>query len=110
VTFGTGVTVGFDNFGANSASITTLQASSISTGFFSTFLDTSKNVFANSITTSTATSSTISIGTAGNFYMRRFSGANATCSGVTDGWAGFRTDTNELQICSGGVVKKVTLF
>ena len=44
-----------------------------------------------------------------NLYLRRFSGGDANCSGVTDGWVGFRTDTNQLQICSGNVTKKVTL-
>ncbi len=45
----------------------------------------------------------------GNWYNRTFSGGDANCSGVTNGWTGIRTDTNELQVCIGGAVKKVSL-
>lgn len=61
------------------------------------------------IATASGTNSTIYTGS-GNFYLRTFSGGDASCSGVTDGWVGYRTDTNELQICDGGAVKKVTLL
>lgn len=46
----------------------------------------------------------------GNFYMRTFSGGDASCGGVANGWLGYRTDTNEIQSCSGGTLKKVSLI
>ena len=61
------------------------------------------------ISTGAATNSTIYTGT-GNFYLRTFTGADAGCTGVTNGWVGYRLDTNELQICNGGVMKKVALI
>lgn len=61
------------------------------------------------ILTGSATNSTIYIG-GGNLYLRTFSGADATCSGVTNGWAGIRTDTDELQVCISGSVRKVSLL
>lgn len=68
------------------------------------------NVYANnSFTMQSGSNSTIYVGT-GNFYMRSFSGADANCSGVTDGWAGIRTDTTELQVCIGGATKKASLL
>jgi hypothetical protein len=60
------------------------------------------------IATASGTNSTVYVGS-GNFYIRTFSGADASCSGVTDGWIGYRTDTNELQVCNGGSVRKVAL-
>ena len=61
------------------------------------------------IVTGSATNSTIYIG-GGNLYLRTFSGADASCSGVTNGWAGIRTDTDELQVCISGSVRKVSLL
>jgi hypothetical protein len=61
------------------------------------------------IATASGTNSTIYVGS-GNLYLRTFSGADASCSGVTNGWIGYRTDTNELQVCNGGSVKKVSLL
>jgi hypothetical protein len=61
------------------------------------------------LSTASGTNSTIYINS-GNFYLRTFSGGDASCGGVTNGWAGYRTDTNELQICNGGAVKKVSLL
>ena len=61
------------------------------------------------ISTGSATDSTIYIGT-GSLYLRTFSGADASCSGVTSGWAGIRTDTDELQVCISGSVRKVSLL
>lgn len=61
------------------------------------------------ISTASGTNSTMYVGS-GNLYLRTFSGANASCSGVTDGWAGIRTDTSELQVCIGGAVKKAGLL
>ncbi len=46
----------------------------------------------------------------GNFYIRPFSGADISCTGVDDAWIGFRTDTDEIQMCRGGAVKKVALL
>jgi len=43
----------------------------------------------------------------GSFYIRTFSGGDVACGGITSGWLGYRTDTNELQTCNGGVMKKV---
>ena len=60
------------------------------------------------ISTGAATNSTIYTGT-GNFYLRTFTGADAGCTGVTNGWVGYRLDTNEIQMCNGGVMKKVAL-
>jgi hypothetical protein len=60
------------------------------------------------ISTASGTNSTIFVGS-GNFYIRTFSGGDASCSGVTDGWIGFRTDTNELQVCNGGATRKVAM-
>lgn len=60
-------------------------------------------------TTGSATNSTLYVGT-GSLYNRTFSGGDASCGGVTNGWIGVRTDTNELQVCIGGVVKKVSLL
>ena len=51
----------------------------------------------------------LSIGSSSNFYGRTFSGGDANCVGVDDGWMGFRTDTSELQICVGGTMVKVVL-
>jgi hypothetical protein len=61
------------------------------------------------ISTASGTNSTIFIGS-GNLYLRTFSGGDASCSGVTNGWVGYRTDTNELQVCNGGSVRKVSLL
>jgi len=60
------------------------------------------------ISTASGTNSTIFVGS-GNFYIRTFSGGDASCSGVTNGWIGFRTDTNELQVCNGGATRKVAM-
>lgn len=45
----------------------------------------------------------------GNLYFHVFSGGDASCSGIDDGWIGLRTDTNEIQTCIGGALKKVAL-
>lgn len=50
-----------------------------------------------------------SLTVSGNLYLRTFSGGDASCGSVADGWAAIRTDTNELQVCIGGSTKKVTL-
>lgn len=46
----------------------------------------------------------------GNFYNRTFSGGDANCSGIADGWTGVRTDLAQIQVCIGGALKRVTLF
>jgi hypothetical protein len=61
------------------------------------------------IATGSATNSTLYVGS-GNLYLRTYSGANPSCPGITNGWVGYRTDTNELQICSGGNLKVVGLL
>ena len=50
-----------------------------------------------------------SISPDGNFYARIFSGSDVTCTTVDDGWLGYRTDTNEIQICDGGAVVVIAL-
>lgn len=65
--------------------------------------------FNGGITTLDGTNSQIFIGTNGNFYNRTFSGADAVCAGINDGWAAIRTDAVQLQVCVGGVVKRVQL-
>lgn len=88
--------------GSGNASWT--NAISINTGTFSGLITANAG-----ISTASGTSSTMYVGS-GNFYLRTFSGGDANCSGVTDGWVGYRTDTNELQICDGGATKKVGLL
>ena len=61
--------------------------------------------FFGGFTTLSTTNSTLYIGL-GNFYGRVFTG-EANCSGIQDGWTGFRLDTNQLEICNGGVVKHI---
>jgi hypothetical protein len=46
----------------------------------------------------------------GNIYIRAFSGGDASCGGVNDGWIGIRTDNGgsghaEIQVCVGGATK-----
>ena len=60
------------------------------------------------IATGSSSNSTMYVGS-GNLYIRSFSGADASCTGITNGWIGLRTDTNEIQMCNGGVMKKVAL-
>lgn len=84
------------------AKITTLDVSSTSTF--------GGAITANGgIATGSSTNSTIYVGS-GNMYLRTFSGGDANCTGVTDGWVGIRTDTNEIQVCIGGAVKKGSLI
>jgi hypothetical protein len=61
-----------------------------------------------SISAASGSDATIYVGS-GNFYLRTFSGGDASCGGITNGWVGFRTDTNELQICNGGATRKVAM-
>lgn len=67
--------------------------------------------FNGGITTGASTNSSIHIGTGGNFWMRPFSGSDASCTAVADGWSGVRTDTSPptLQVCVGGVNHKANL-
>ena len=51
-----------------------------------------------------------SISDDGNVFIRKFSGSDINCTGADAGWFGFRTDTDELQICRGGSMKKVVLL
>jgi hypothetical protein len=77
----------------------------------------------------TTTLSTLSVSTAisgtynlsgnetvtGNWYNRTFSGGDANCSGVADGWQGVRTDTGgasgkpQVEICIGAAMKYIAL-
>jgi hypothetical protein len=50
-------------------------------------------------------SATMYIGS-GNFYNRTWSGYDASCGGVTDGWMGIRTDTGQIELCAGGTLYK----
>lgn len=47
------------------------------------------------------------VSSSGSFYQRTFSAGDVSCSGVTDGWFGVRTDTEELQFCEGSATKVV---
>jgi len=53
--------------------------------------------------------SSLSISSSGNFYLRTYTGGDVNCTGIDDGWFGYRLDTNELQICDGGTTLSVTL-
>lgn len=46
----------------------------------------------------------LAISTSGSFYIRTYTGADVNCTSVSDGWIGYRLDTNELQICDGGAM------
>lgn len=52
---------------------------------------------------------TIYIGS-GSLYLRTFTGSDASCGGVADTWIGYRSDTDEIQVCNGGALKKVALI
>jgi hypothetical protein len=58
----------------------------------------------------TTGNSSITIGSTGNFYGRTFTGADAACGSVADGWTGLRADTHELQVCLGGTLYKIALM
>ncbi len=51
----------------------------------------------------------LTVGPVGSFFNRVFSGVDIVCTGVADGWMGFRTDTQQLEICRSSTVYKVTL-
>jgi hypothetical protein len=38
----------------------------------------------------------------GNIYGHVYSGGDANCTGIADGWFGFRADTKQLQVCLSG--------
>ncbi len=65
--------------------------------------------FGGGIITQPGTNSNIQIGTGGNFYTRPFSGGDAGCAGISDGWFGVRTDTQFLETCAGGVMYRMGL-
>lgn len=49
----------------------------------------------------------------GNWYGRTFSGGDASCGSVADGWLGIRTDgvsTRSIQVCIGGTLYKSALI
>jgi len=46
----------------------------------------------------------LAISSSGSFYIRTYTGADVNCTSVSDGWIGYRLDTNELQICDGGAM------
>lgn len=78
--------------GQSIAGTTTLSTASISTAISGTY-----NLSGNETVT-------------GNWYARTFSGGDASCGGVANGWMGVRTDTNEIQICIGSAMKKIGLI
>ena len=78
--------------GQSISGTTTLSTASISTAISGTF-----NLSGNMTVT-------------GNYYARTFSGGDASCGSVADGWLGIRTDTNEIQVCIGGAMKKALLI
>lgn len=70
------------------------------------------NIFvidANGIATQSGLNATIYIGS-GSLYLRTFTGGDASCGGVADTWIGYRSDTDEIQVCNGGALKKVALL
>jgi hypothetical protein len=62
-------------------------------------------IFPQGILQASGTSATLYIGS-GSFYNRTWSGSDASCSGVTDGWMGVRTDTGQIELCAGGTLYK----
>lgn len=64
--------------------------------------------FTQGLGTAPGTNSTLYMGS-GNFYSRTFTGADASCAGVTNGWTGIRTDTKEIQVCIGSTMYKIAL-
>jgi hypothetical protein len=65
--------------------------------------------FGGGIITQPGTNSNIQIGTGGNFYTRPFSGGDAGCAGIADGWFGVRTDAQFLETCAGGTMYRIGL-
>lgn len=49
-----------------------------------------------------SSNNSINIGALGNFYNRTFTGSDANCTGIADGWAGIRADTQTIEFCIGG--------
>jgi hypothetical protein len=45
----------------------------------------------------------------GNIYGHVYSGGDANCTGIGDGWFGFRADTKQLQVCLGGIMYQSAL-
>jgi hypothetical protein len=64
--------------------------------------------FVNGISMVDGSNSVIFVGN-GSLYNRTFTGTNAACSGVTDGWTAIRSDTREIQVCIGGNLYAATL-
>ena len=60
--------------------------------------------FIKGLATSLTQPSTIWIGGTGNFYVRTFTGGDASCTGVLDGWMGIRLDDphETLELCRNG--------
>src|SRR5579872_2808838 len=58
--------------------------------------------FNGGFTTTNTSNSVLYIGSGGAFYSRTFSGGDANCSGVSDGWMGIRSDSNSIEYCTGG--------
>ena len=66
--------------------------------------------FNGGIVTGGGTSSNINMGIGGEFSTRPFAGGDVACLDRPNGWIGVRTDTEEIQVCIGGVVKKAALL
>lgn len=67
-----------------------------------TIIDNSANATFNSASITSNFSATV--GPAGNFYNRTFSGT-PSCSGVTDGWTGIDTSALKIWVCIGGTAR-----
>ncbi|MDE2099968.1 MAG: hypothetical protein KGL39_22130 [Patescibacteria group bacterium] len=64
--------------------------------------------FNNGLSTLSSSSSTIYAGT-GMIVNKVISGADFSCSGISDGFLGVRTDTLKIEICIGGVMHYTNL-
>lgn len=51
--------------------------------------------------------SKLTIGSSGAFYNKIFIGADVSCTGVTSGWQGVRTDTQQIELCISGTLYKI---
>ena len=64
--------------------------------------------FTGGIGTGSSSSSTLYVGTSGNFYNRVYYGS-PSCSGVTDGWMGVDMTGHYIHVCIGGTLYKAAL-
>lgn len=68
-----------------------------------------RDVYAKALIINGTRNSSINVGTDGNFWGRTFTGADANCTGIQNGWMGVRVDTAVLQVCLGEAMYQVQL-